>query len=80
MQELKRIDNYARFNKGSESDINLKEGDVKEYVRDAYHGCSNCLTSHFCFSPCGVNGGWTTMGAWLHGVRETTLKLLSNVE
>ena len=31
------MDNYATFNKKSESDINLKEGNAKEYVCVAYH-------------------------------------------
>ena len=55
-QELKRIDNYAMFKKGSESDI--KEGDTKdskEYVRAsvAYHGRSDCLTRVFAIAKVG---------------------------
>ena len=41
---------------------------------------SDCLTSHFCYSPGGVIGGSTTMGAWLHGVKETSVNLFNSIE
>ena len=72
------------FKKGSESDTsegNRDAKDSKEYVRAPYDGLGLWFhNSHFRCSQGGVNGGLTTMGAWLHGGKETRAKLFNSTE